>query len=132
MPRGLAHPEQAGDGPDPGQQHGHAGEPLHDERQGVVHLREVDLEGARREVAQGVELLAQPDEMVVDIPVVEDGASEFFDAATWLKSAILAISAAVKGYESSQQHETRCIYGTIRFDGCRCRNFISMILTNTI
>ena len=34
---GLAHPEDAADRGDPGQHHGHPGEPFHDQRELVVH-----------------------------------------------------------------------------------------------
>ena len=69
---GLAHAEDAGHGPDPGEDHGHAGQPLHDPRQVVVDRREVDVERARDEVAVVVELVGDPDQVVVDVAEVDE------------------------------------------------------------
>ena len=69
---GLAHPEDPGDRPDPGQDDRHAGQPLHDHRQVVVDLGQVDVERRRRELAVVVELVGQPDDVVVDVAEVDD------------------------------------------------------------
>ena len=69
---GLAHPEDPADGADPGQDHRHAGQPLHDHGQAVVDLGQVHVERARRKLAVVVELVGQPDRVVVHVAEVED------------------------------------------------------------
>jgi hypothetical protein len=57
---------------DPGQDDRHAGQPLHDHRQVVVDLGQVDVERRRGELAVVVELVGQADDVVVDVAEVDD------------------------------------------------------------
>ena len=68
----FAHAEDAGHGRDAGQDHGRRGEPLHDVGQVVVDRREVGVEGRADQLAVAVELVGQADEVVVDVPEVDD------------------------------------------------------------
>ena len=69
---GLAHPEDPAERGDAREHDGHPGQPLHDQRQVVVHRRQVDVERAADQLAVRVELVGQPDEVVVDVAEVED------------------------------------------------------------
>ena len=65
-------PKIPADRPDAGQDHRHAGQPLHDHRQVVVDLGQVDVERRRRQLAVVVELVGQADDVVVDVAEVDD------------------------------------------------------------
>ena len=69
---GLAHPEDPGHRTDPGQDDRHPGQPLHDDRQVVVDLGQVDVERRGGQLAIVVELVGQPDDVVVDVAEVDD------------------------------------------------------------
>ena len=56
----------------PARTHGHRGEPLHDVGEVVVDRREVGVEGRADQLAVAVELVGQPDEVVVDVAEVDD------------------------------------------------------------
>src|SRR5664280_1696389 len=68
----LAHPEDPGERAQAGKDHRDPGQPFHDQRQVVVHRREVDVEGARDQLAVRVVLLGEVDRVVVDVAEVDD------------------------------------------------------------
>ena len=84
----LAHPEDPGDRADPGQDHRHAGQPLHDHRQVVVDLGQVDIERRRRQLAVVVELVGQADHVVVDVAEVDD--------LVWVDQRLVAVRQLVE------------------------------------
>ena len=56
----------------PARMHGHRGEALHDVREVVVDRREIGVEGRAHQLAVAVQLVGQPDEVVVDVTEVDD------------------------------------------------------------